>query len=139
MFASAVASSVSQRQAGAYKQMYAVTRVDGATPHGLIDMLYDGLIGAMTEARGAMRSRNVPAKSNAIRRAISIVNDGLIGGLNLEAGGALAQQLQGLYNYITVRLTHANLYNDEAAIAECGRLIERLRSAWAQIGAQVPS
>ena len=38
-----------------------------------------------------------------------------------------------------MRLTQANLRNDEAALLECQRLIEPLRDAWAQIGAQTPA
>ena len=139
MFASAVASSVSQRQAGAYKQMHAATRVDSATPHGLIEMLFDGLLGAMAEARGAIRSRNIPAKGNAISRAVRILNEGLDGALNMPEGGALAEQLHALYSYVAVRLTYANLKNDESVIEECARLIEPLRNAWAQIGDRVPT
>ena len=137
MFASATRSNVPQRQAGAYKQAYAATGVAGASPHRLIGMLFDGLVGAMAEARGAMRSRNIPAKCNAIGRALRIVDEGLGAALDESAGGALASDLSALYSYIGLRLTHANLHNDEAALEECGRLIEPLRSAWAEIADQV--
>src|SRR5450631_366695 len=133
MFASATASSVSLRQAGTYKQMHAATRVDYMSPHGLIEMLYDGLIGAMTEARGAIRNRNIAAKGHAIARAVRIVDEGLNASLNFSDGGALAVQLHALYDYVAIRLTHANLNNDEAVIEECVRLIEPVRSAWSQI------
>jgi flagellar protein FliS len=33
-----------------------------------------------------------------------------------------------------MRLTLANLHNDEAGLAECQRLMEPLREAWAAIG-----
>jgi flagellar protein FliS len=100
-------------------------------------MLFDGLVGALAEARGAMRSRNIPAKCNAIGRALRIVDEGLGAALDESAGGALASDLSALYSYIGLRLTHANLHNDEAALEECGRLIEPLRSAWAEIADQV--
>ncbi|MBS0447534.1 MAG: flagellar export chaperone FliS [Proteobacteria bacterium] len=140
MFATAVRSSTSlyQRQAGAYNQVAVSTGVGGASAHGLIGMLYDGLMESMAQARGAMRSKSVDAKHRAIRRALAIVDDGLRAGLNLEAGGQLAAGLNDLYAYVTLRLTHANLHNDESAIDECVRLIEPLRSAWAQIGDQAP-
>jgi flagellar protein FliS len=137
MFASAPRSNVMQRQAGAYKQMFAVTGANAATPHGLIAMLFDGLVGAIAEARGAMRSHNIPAKCQAIGRALRIVDEGLSAGLDMEKGGALAAQLSGLYGYIVLRLMHANLKNDEAALDECVRLIEPVRSAWMQIGSHV--
>jgi flagellar protein FliS len=139
MFASAMSSPVSQRQAGAYKQVGASTGVDSATPHGLISMLFDGLIGALAEARGALRARNVPGKGKAISRALRIVDEGLCAGLNLREGGPLAADLQALYGYISLRLTHANLHNDESAVEECTRLIEQLRSGWAGIAHQVPA
>ena len=133
MFASAVNSNVSHRQAGTYQQVFAATGVHGATPHGLIGMLFDGLMGALAEARGAMRSRNIPAKGRAIGRAVRILDEGLAAALNLSEGGKLAADLRGLYAYVGLRLTHANLHNDEAALDECGQLIETLRGAWAQI------
>ena len=138
MFASATRSNLSQRQAGAaYKQVFVATGVHGASPHGLITMLFDALVGAIAEARGAMRARNIPVKCNAIAKALRIVDEGLAEALDLERGGALAAQLNGLYGYVSLRLTHANLKNDEAALDECTKLIEPLRSAWAQIANQV--
>lgn len=131
MFASAIRSP--HRQAGAYKQVYATT----ASPHALIAMLFEGLVGSLAEARIAMRSGNISAKCNAIARALRIVDEGLNEALNEAEGGALAADLGALYRYISLRLTHANLRNDEAALEECERLIEPLRSAWAGIADQV--
>lgn len=139
MFASALASSVSQSQAGAYKQVHVATGVSGASPHGLIAMLFDGLVDVLAEARGAIRSRNIPAKGRAIMRAVRIVDEGLSATLNLSEGGELAADLQRLYGYIVMRLTHANLHSDEAALEECLRLVEQLRGAWAQIADRVPA
>jgi flagellar secretion chaperone FliS len=133
MFASATRSNVSQRQAGAYQQVHVSSGVMGASAHGLIGLLFDGLLGALAEARGAIRSRNIAAKGKAIGRAVRIVDEGLSAALNLEQGGPLAADLRSLYSYIAVRLTHANLHNDEAALEECARLIEPLRSGWAAI------
>jgi flagellar protein FliS len=139
MFASAIGSTVSKRQAGAYRQMLVATGVNTASPHGLIGMLFDGLLGAIAEARGAMRSRDIPAKGKAISRAVRIVDEGLSAALNLQQGGTLAADLNNLYTYINLRLTQANLKNDEAALDECVQLTETLRGAWAQIGDRVPA
>ena len=130
MFAS---SYVGQRQAGAYRQVHVATGVDGATPHGLVAMLFDGLMTAIAEARGAMRNRNIAAKGQAISRAVRIVDEGLSAPLNLAEGGKLALDLRDLYSYVALRLTQANLKNDETALDECVKLIEPLRSAWANI------
>jgi flagellar protein FliS len=133
MFATASRSNVSQRQAGVYQQVHVSSGVMGASAHGLIGMLFDGLVGVLAEARGAIRSRNVAAKGKAIGRALRIVDEGLSAALDLEQGGTLAADLRALYGYVALRLTHANLHNDEAALEECVRLIEPLRSGWAAI------
>lgn len=136
MFASATHSSVYQRQAGAYNLVQVSTNVGGASAHGLIGMLYDGLIDSLVQARGAIRSKNIQAKSRAISKAMRILEDGLRAGLDLDAGGQLAAGLNDLYTYISLRLTQANLHNDETALDECVRLVEPLRSAWAAIADQ---
>ena len=139
MFASAAYSNSPRRQLGAYHQVQVATGVDGASPHRLVGMLFDGLTDALAQARGAMRSGNIEVKGRAIGRAVSIVDEGLKACLNLADGGVLAADLNDLYAYITLRLTQANLANDEAALEECGQLIEPLRNAWAQIAGSVPA
>ena len=88
---------------------------------------------ALAQARGAMREGQLAAKGVAIGRAVRIIEEGLRAGLDLNAGGNLARDLHELYGYLTMRLTLANLHNDESGLAECQRLMEPLREAWAAI------
>jgi flagellar secretion chaperone FliS len=132
MFASAF-SAPGKRQLGAYQQVHVTTGVDGASPHRLVQMLFEGLLDSLARARGAMAHGNVAVKGEEIGRAVRIVEEGLKAGLNVQEGGQLAQDLHDLYAYVTVRLTYANLHNDEAAIAECVKLIEPLATAWDEI------
>lgn len=137
MFADTLAVSRSGPSlANAYRMVGAETGVSGATPHKLVQMLFDGFHEAIAQARGALRSRMIEAKGRAISRALRIVDEGLHAGLNLSEGGKLAADLDALYTYVSLRLTHANLHNDEAALDECVALIEPIRSAWAAIGPQ---
>jgi len=136
MFNPTLAASFGRQQprfAAAYRQIGAETGVAAATPHRLVAMLYDGFMEALAEARGAMRAREIERKGRAINRAIRILEEGLRGGLNLEAGGKLAADLNDLYGYVTLRLTQANLRNDEAMLDECQRLLQPLREAWMSI------
>jgi flagellar secretion chaperone FliS len=128
------AAAASSSLAHAYRQVGAETGVTGASPHKLIELLFDGFEEALAHARGAMRGDQIDAKCHAIGRALRIVDDGLQAGLNQQAGGALAAELSALYSYIALRLMHANLHNDEAALDECARLMEPIRSAWRDIG-----
>jgi flagellar secretion chaperone FliS len=123
--------------ASAYRHVGIETGVSAASPHQLVSMLFDGVQDSIAQARGAIRSGDIPAKGKAISRAMRIVDEGLSGALDAQGGGNLARDLRDLYHYITLRLTHANLHNDDAALAECARLLEPVRSAWREIGDQV--
>jgi flagellar protein FliS len=136
MFASATLPS-NRQQLGAYRQVGVTTGVDGASPHRLVAMLFEGLLDALAQARGALRSGNVEAKCESLSRAVRIIDEGLRAGLNLTEGGRLAADLNDLYAYVTLRLTHANRHNDEAAIEECARLIDPLSKAWNEMASQV--
>jgi flagellar protein FliS len=121
---------------GLYRQVGVETGVKAASPHQLVQMLYDGLLDSLMQARGAMQSRDIEAKGRAISRASRIVDEGLKAALS-PAGGELTTNLSSLYTYISMRLMQAHLRNDVAALEECQRLIQPLRDAWAAISAQV--
>ena len=119
--------------AGAYRQVGVVTGVSAASPHQLVQMLFDGFDEALSQALGALREGAVEAKCIAVTRATRIVDEGLRANLDLKGGGALAADLRELYAYISLRLVKANLNNDAAGLEECRRLMHPLREAWASI------
>lgn len=123
--------------ASTYRQVGVETGVTTGSPHQLVAMLFDGYMDALAQARGALRQGHIEAKGRAIGRAVRIIEEGLKAGLNLNSGGELAADMRDLYDYVTLRLTQANLHNDEKLLEECQNLIEPLRSAWASIGPQV--
>lgn len=132
-----------QRQASfatLYKTVGITSELSSATPHRLIAMLFEGLFDALIDARGAIRVTDIPRKCKALSKAVRILDEGLRAGLNLEAGGELAENLAQLYDYVMRRLTLANLHNDEAIVEECQRLLLPLKEAWDSIapGSVVP-
>ena len=136
MFASPYAQRTarSAQLGGMYQQVGVESQMAGATPHHLVAMLFEGFMEAVAKGRGAMRAGDASAKVHALGRAIRIVDDGLRAGLDMKAGGMLARDLHDLYSYLTMRLTLANLRNDEAMLDECQRLVKPLQEAWAAIG-----
>jgi len=77
-----------------------------------------------------MARGDLATKGQKIGKAVRIVEEGLLGGLDLQRGGELAANLERLYRYIGRRLTEANLRNDDRALDECIRLLAPLRDAW---------
>lgn len=117
----------------AYRQIGIETSVADASAHRLIAMLFEGLTDAVAQARGALLAGRIDDKGVAIRRAVRIVEEGLRSAIDMKDGGALADGLNRLYAYIALRLTHANLHNDAAALQECSDLIEPVKAAWLEI------
>jgi len=118
----------------AYQRVGVDTGVDGSDPHALVLMLFDGALEAIKHAQGHLAAGRVLEKGQALGKAARIVEEGLKASLDREAGGALAQQLAGLYDYATLRLLQANLRNDAKALAEVTKLLADLRDTWARIG-----
>ena len=118
----------------AYAQVGLESGVMSASPHQLIVMLFDGAQSALVRARILMNQGDIPAKGAAISKAIDIINNGLNAGLDLEKGGEMAENLSALYDYMSRRLLHANLHNDEQAITEVIALLDNIADAWRQIG-----
>ncbi|AHM73446.2 flagellar export chaperone FliS [Yersinia hibernica] len=118
----------------AYAQVSMESGVMSASPHQLIVMLFDGAQSALVRARILMNQGDIPAKGAALSKAINIIDNGLSAGLDMEKGGELAENLSALYDYMTRRLLHANLHNDEQAITEVLALLENIADAWRQIG-----
>lgn len=139
MFSPSFASAFGQpnAMAHAYRRVGVETGVESASAHRLVEMLFDGFMESMSQARGALKSGEIEVKGKAFGRAARIVDEGLKAALNLEGGGRLAHDLHSLYSYLTLRLTLANIRNDEAILDECVSLMEPLRQAWKAIGPQV--
>jgi flagellar secretion chaperone FliS len=134
-------TSAAHRRSAPHAQMYSrvgvETGVQGASPHKLVAMLFEGYFESLMRAQAAMAASDIEHKGREIGRAVRIVEEGLKASLDLGAGGALASDLSELYAYVTLRLTQANLKNDAAALDECRALMKPLQDAWQAIAPQV--
>ena len=126
---------VSSRAASAYRQVGVQSAVDGASPHMLIKMLFDGLVQSLNAARGALQRGDIAEKGRQIGKAVRILEEGLKAGLNPAQGGEIAGNLGALYDYCVGRLTLANVRNDAALVEEVVRLIAPVAEGWNEIAA----
>lgn len=117
----------------AYSNVAIESKAHSSDPHKLILMLYQGALLSIASAKNQMLRKEIAAKGKSISQAISIINDGLKAGLDLKAGGPLAQNLSDLYDYMNQRLLLANMKNDPAILDEVSTLLLDLRGAWESI------
>ena len=120
-----------------WRQAYLETRVLSADPLELICMLYQHAIEAVRDARAHMASGEIAPRSQAITKAIGILDE-LNVSLDHAAGGAISSNLEQLYNYMTVRLTEANMRKQETPLAEVEGLLSTLAEAWKETRARQP-
>ncbi len=116
-----------------YSKVQYNANVEVASPHRLIDMLYEGALERIVQAKGAMQYKQTELKGKKINNAISIVG-GLRENLNKDEGGDIAENLDALYVYIQTILAKAHTENDESLLEEATNLLLELRLAWKQIG-----
>ncbi|WP_375739191.1 flagellar export chaperone FliS [Pseudomonas boanensis] len=112
-----------------YQSVDVQAQVFETTPHRLIQMLMEGGLGRLAQARGAMERGQTAQKGELIGKAIAIIG-GLRDGLDHQKGGELAGNLDSLYEYMTGRLMQANLKNDLGLLDEVAGLLREIKSAW---------
>ncbi|WPC06591.1 flagellar export chaperone FliS [Pseudomonas benzenivorans] len=116
-----------------YQNVNTQTQVADASPHRLIQMLMEGGLARIAQARGAMERGQTALKGELIGKAIGIVG-GLREGLDLRQGGELAANLDSLYQYMITRLLQANAKNDPAPLEEVAGLLREVKTGWDAIG-----
>lgn len=121
--------------AAQYQQVVNQEALSGASPHRLIQMLLEGALSRIAEAKGAIQRKDIAAKGEAIGKAISIVG-GLRDSLNMDVEGGLSQQLDALYEYVVELLLLANLHTDPAKLDEASQLMLTIKSGWDGIADQ---
>ena len=122
--------SVHAKAANAYRNMGAVTQVEGASPGHLLVLLFQHLHVQLLRASKALAEKNIADKGLALGKAVRILDEGLKAALIPNSNDALTQSLGDLYGYCAKRLTQANLYNDPLPIEEVIRLMEPVADAW---------
>ena len=124
MFTSPIAS---------YKQIGAESDIRGADPVRLITLLFDGTEAALEKAQSQLAANDWAGKSESLTKAMTIIVEGLSASLSVEQGGELAERLKALYDYMVLRLLHANIHKDAAAISEVQKLLGEISGAWREI------
>lgn len=105
-------------------------------PHRLVLMLMDGVLQRLAGARGAIERRDVARKAQLLQRCGAILAE-LRASLDTQRGGALALNLDSLYEYMERQVLRANIESRASYVDEVASLMGEIRSAWLAI-APVP-
>ena len=121
-----------------WRDAYLDSRVLSADPLELVHIVYEHALAMVGDARRYLAAGNIPARGRSISRAIAAIDE-LDGSLDRQAGGSIARNLAGLYQYMRLRLLTANIRQEDAPLAEVEELLGTLGEAWSAIrpGAQL--
>lgn len=112
-----------------YQQVGVKVQVNEADPHRLIQMLMQGGLDRIAQAKGAMQRQAYAEKGELIGKVINIIG-GLREVLDKDAGGELAENLDRLYEFMTVRLFEASRQNDVRKLDEVAKLLGEIKEGW---------
>lgn len=116
------------------KQQYLEQQVASASPERLLVLLYDRLLVDVDRAGVAQEAGDWIAAGTHLTHAQWIVAE-LNGSLTDAWDGA--DDLRGVYTYLTGRLVAANIERDREITAECREIVAPLREAWHQAAASM--
>jgi len=117
---------------------YRRTQVQSGTPLELVVMLYDGALRFLAQAQDAVERRDIESRHVALDKTLAIVGH-LQSTLDIERGGAVAEELDRLYCYVSERLLAGAMHNDPNALKEAAGLLTNLRDAWHTVATAPPS
>jgi flagellar protein FliS len=126
----------SNRGAAQYRSVRSHGLVADTSPTRLVQIMFEHILTNLATAQGCMAriENNLPLsevtqKLAAMRKAVQLIGQ-LNVTLDMERGGKIAENLRALYEYMLVRLTHANAYNDTRVVIEVSNLVREIKTGW---------
>ncbi|MEA1988105.1 MAG: flagellar export chaperone FliS [Pseudomonadota bacterium] len=115
-----------------YANTYVETAVSEASPHKLVEMLYEGALKHLNLTKVFIDQKDFEKKSEHVNKALSILN-ALRSGVDLDKGKEVAENLYSLYDYCYRRVFEASSQNDKVMIDEVIEHIQALAESWKQM------
>jgi flagellar protein FliS len=110
----------------AYKKDSIKSDLASADPHRVIQLLMHGAIERLALGKGCIERADWGGKGEAFTRAIEIIN-ALRDALDRDVNPELVDNLDGLYDYMIVRINEASVSKD------CAVIDQVIEGAWDQI------
>ena len=120
------------RNLKAYQRTNLEAELSVASPHRVIQMLFNGLLERLSQAKGAIERKDYEDKANRISKAVGII-EGLQGALDRKENPARGDKMYALYDYMKELLGEASSTLDEKPIDEVISLLMPIKNAWDNI------
>lgn len=124
--------SDSRQQAKTYKSIEIQSKINTASPHQLINLLFEGLLEKLRFAHESAQRAETSSMNEAISTAIEIVGE-LHSSLSTQVESELPYNLARLYEYIQRQLLRARISNSVQILEEIAALVEPIADGWQTI------
>ena len=115
-----------------YQNVDLSSRVEGASAHELIALLFEEVLVAIDALSAAAKRRDTARVAVAQARAMSIVG-GLQASLDMERGGELARNLADVYREASRLILTAGKACEPMFAAQARTMLGEIASAWGSI------
>jgi flagellar protein FliS len=111
---------------------YRKRAVEGASPVGLVVLLYGGVITALMRAISAIDANNIEKRVNELNKVLAILAE-LQGTLDFEKGGAVAAHLEKYYIVLRAQVLEASIKNSKTILEDLVKNVSGVKEAWQQV------
>jgi flagellar protein FliS len=116
----------------AYSEVGIVSRVDGADPHQLVQIMFEEALADLARGVRAIETKDYAAKSKHLSHAATIVT-ALEASLDHASGGEVAGSLALVYKFVRQRILRGAARNDPAQIEAARSALGEILDAWRKI------
>lgn len=117
-----------------YRSLELASRIEGASPHALVAILYEELLRSLDVLGAALRQGRDIGREAHSQRARSILTT-LIASLDFEQGAAVASTLASVYRAMGLQLSTAVMNGDEAKLKELRDGVAAIATSWGRLAA----
>jgi flagellar secretion chaperone FliS len=112
-----------------YRMLELTSRVESASPHGLVGLLYEELLRALDLAVASANAGKMFSGNMHVTRALTIIV-ALEGSLDMEKGGDLAVTLARIYRACRQGIHEASRNQDAGRLSEIRGAISDIAYSW---------
>jgi flagellar protein FliS len=110
---------------------YREAAVRGASPLGLIVILYDEIVRSIRKSLQALETGNIEARTRALTHAVEVIGY-LQSILDFEKGGDVARKLSQFYNLMRAKIMDTQIAPTRDGLEMLAREFARMGAAWQQ-------
>ena len=116
-----------------YQSVELESRIEGASPHQLVVVMFEELLKALDAMAVAIERRDYSQRIKRQSRALSLLH-GLEASLDFAKGGEIAEGLAAIYREARRLTMVASRESDAKPVERAREMLNEIASAWSQIG-----